>query len=302
MDVSNCFNGVRKTEDWLVAEAAQAWEHPRDHALEIGAAAVGLSLATVATGGLAIRYAPSALRFLLQASPAAESLAANAETATAITLGGLRPKLFDIAPEVAQQAQKEFDAMWASSQASQSVFSRSLDGLHHLSVSLRTAARVRAFPAEAQSGRVVGQAAFATAGTGETLATHGLGPCRGLIINNRRAALQYLAHVDVATTADEIKQSLANFPLVGARAYLARGLDESPVEDTVRKALGEIGLKRIRVIQTDGTIVSRGGKLFSGPADIRSWASHDLPDATPENYAAWLKQNSLDDAFSQPRK
>ncbi|MBX9720803.1 MAG: hypothetical protein K2X81_05380 [Candidatus Obscuribacterales bacterium] len=134
-------------------------------------------------------------------------------------------------------------------------------------------------------GQNIGQGAFGIAPMDCPLSTGGLATCSGLLIQNERAGIHYLAHVDIGVSAEQLKASLKGFPVEESKAFLHPGNVDSPVWDYVLQTLKDINvpMENVQLIRPNptasGQIVSHANSIYSKAAtDIRTWAEFKLAD------------------------
>jgi len=133
-------------------------------------------------------------------------------------------------------------------------------------------------------GSLLGQATFAVAPIDQPLATNHLVTCAGLVVQNEKAGLHYLAHLDVGVTAEQIAASLKSFPLSDANVYLLPGPAPSPVWDHVLRTITDLKgtssntwlVRPDRGTET-GSIISHVGKIFNGRnVSMQNWQAFKL--------------------------
>ncbi len=134
-------------------------------------------------------------------------------------------------------------------------------------------------------GQNIGQGAFGIAPLDCPLSTGGLATCSGLVLQNEKAGVHYLAHVDIGVSAEQLKASLKGFPVEESKAFLHPGNMNSPVWDYVLQTLKDINIpmENVQLIRPNpaarGQIVSYANSIYSKAAtDIRTWAEFKLAD------------------------
>ncbi|MBX9687099.1 MAG: hypothetical protein K2X27_10380 [Candidatus Obscuribacterales bacterium] len=126
----------------------------------------------------------------------------------------------------------------------------------------------------------VGQATYAIAPTEIPLATRGLATCGGLVVQNEKTGLHYLAHLDCAVSPSQIRSSLSSFNLAESNIYLMRGPRNFMVDSCVVEALRTTpgALERLKFVQgvTDGRascygIGSYRGAIYGFSPRMNAW-------------------------------
>lgn len=82
---------------------------------------------------------------------------------------------------------------------------------------------LHSFPNIEISGRGVAQAAYGISSAEVPLATRGLFTCSALVVQNEKAGMHYLAHLDTTESAAQILHSLKSFDLSKSRIFLLKG-------------------------------------------------------------------------------
>jgi hypothetical protein len=207
-------------------------------------------------------------------SAAIEDGAAAATERTAVKLNVFRPKLFDydlVAAEVRHEA-------WESAGRVTPLELRAKPvklGLPELSI----------------QGQAVGQATYAIAPLDTPLSTRGLATCRALVVQDQRAGLHYLAHLDVGVSADQISNSLKGFDLKRSKLYVMGGSAESSVTNEIIEALREnkTALKNLKFIAAEDTsnvgLISYQGRVLKLTRDIGEWPTFETEIPTADDLA-----------------
>jgi hypothetical protein len=265
----------QRTEQWLVNTAQDAYADPKNHLLEMGAAVLAIGAATLITRGAISRLSSSAGLF----ANAMEEGAATGQSA--VRLNVFRPKIFDFDMSAAESRHKLWESGNPVSRLESTAKPTTLD-LPELSI----------------QGQAVGQATYAIAPLDVPLATRGLSTCRALVVQDKRAGLHYLAHLDSGVVADQIRDSLKGFDLGRSNLYVMRGAEESGVTHEVIEALrgNKKALRNLKFIapedaQPDAGLISYQGRILKLTRDVADWPKFETEPPTADDLA-FLYQTS----------
>jgi hypothetical protein len=132
-----------------------------------------------------------------------------------------------------------------------------------------------------EPGTFVRQGTFAVKPLDKPLATADIDTCAGLVIIDKKAGRQYLAHIDSMVSSESIKQSLKNFDLARSDIYIVEGNSPS---GTVQSILTSIldnpsALKNLKFLDTHGllpALIIHNGKIYQITNDTKDWNSDEL--------------------------